>query len=79
MNRTSNKLKTCLQDLGATLGKLRDTGQSGELIQEALEISADCQQMSAETESQLADTRARLEHFIEFAPLSIYIKDDQLS
>ncbi|MBT3317285.1 PAS domain S-box protein [bacterium] len=79
MNRTSNKLKTCLQDLGATLGKLRDTGQSGELIQEALEISANCQQMSAETESQLADTRARLEHFIEFAPLSIYIKDDQLS
>lgn len=79
MDRTSNKLKTCLQDLGATLGKLRDTGQSGELIQEALEISANCQQMSAETESQLADTRARLEHFIEFAPLSIYIKDDQLS
>ncbi|MBT4291584.1 PAS domain S-box protein [bacterium] len=79
MNRTNNKLNTCLQDLDATLGKLRDAGQSGELIQEALEISANCQQMSAETESQLADTRARLEHFIEFAPLSIYIKDDQLS
>ncbi|MBT3317982.1 PAS domain-containing protein, partial [bacterium] len=31
-----------------------------------------------ELSSQLADTRAQLEHFIEFAPLSIYIKDEQL-
>ncbi|MCP4145022.1 MAG: PAS domain S-box protein [bacterium] len=79
MNRTNSKLKAHLQDLDATLGKLRNTGQSNELILEALEISANCQQMSAETESQLADTRARLEHFIEFAPLSIYIKDEHLS
>lgn len=79
MNRTNNKLKTSLQDLDATLGRLSNTGQSGDLILEALEISANCQRMSDETESQLADTRARLEHFIEFAPLSIYIKDDQLS
>jgi len=79
MNRTSNKLKTYFRDLDITLGKLRDTGQSDELLLKALEISANCQQISKETESQLADTRARLEHFIEFAPLSIYIKDEHLN
>jgi len=66
-------------DLDATLGKLSGIDQSGELILEALEISANCQMMSDETDSQLADTRARLEHFIEFAPLSIYIKDEKLN
>ncbi len=53
--------------------------QGVDLLLNMLELTRDSERAHADDRAELDDTRARLDQFMEFAPISIYMKDTDLA